>query len=231
MFTVRDDLKCPNCGSDKLLEREAGHDDDDAEDEEGVSLGIPACEMLDLAVMTEDTDAAADDTRHTPAERSYLGHVTRPGDQDRDQLQSRLSVTADIHCHTVSSPHHALPDLCPRPEPSNSTSPPGSSPAPGSSSPPSESRQSSSSPVVKSSSRSDSSSDISVLSNPSEASIEVIRTEEGVSKHDEAVRAAEQLLAVPAAVKTMAVSGEESDESRVMMESSSSDSLQTSSIR
>ena len=59
----------------------------------------------------------------------------------------------------------------------------------------------------------------------------MIRTEEGASKHDEAVRAAEQLLAVPAAVKTMAVSGEESDESRVMMESSSSDSLQTSSIR
>ena len=43
--------RCPNCGSDLVLETEAAPAAAGDEEEEGVSLGIPACEMLDLAVM------------------------------------------------------------------------------------------------------------------------------------------------------------------------------------
>ena len=44
------------------------------EEEEGVSLCIPACEMLDLAVMTEPVSDNVTSHSDSPTERSYLGH-------------------------------------------------------------------------------------------------------------------------------------------------------------
>ena len=46
---------CPSCGSAMVLELEPGPGAEHAEDTEAVSLGIPACEMLDLAVISEGT--------------------------------------------------------------------------------------------------------------------------------------------------------------------------------
>merc|ERR1719397_683390 len=133
---------CPHCGSSMVLETEQCR----GEEEEEVSLGIPACEMLDLEAITE---AAGGERVETVTDLAEL-----------EQSESRaMSVTADIHNHLVPGHHDNLPDLLPRPEPRRSSSPGETR----------ESKERSSSPTLT---RSNSSSDISVIS--SEASIEVI---------------------------------------------------------
>ena len=69
-----------------------------------MSLGIPACEMLDLAAITE-----------TP-QRSFLTPASHQAEDcsPLDPPVVEMSVKADIHCHTVNSPGTTLPDLLPR---------------------------------------------------------------------------------------------------------------------
>ena len=194
---------CPSCGSAMVLELEPAPGAEHAEDTGAVSLGIPACEMLDLAVISDgimrrtrrpvflhgmiSTETPGGNggggglnTSGSPTERSYLSHAADPV-RVAAVGGVAVSVKADIHCHTVNSPDTALPDLLPRPEPRRS-----SSPAPGDAEP--EERKERSVP------RSDSSSDISVLSNPSEASIEVLTSGPASPQH--------QLLQPPAAETT-----------------------------
>merc|ERR1719318_2006856 len=173
--------RCPNCGSSMVIESQPEQEQGD--DDEGVSLGIPACEMLDLTAIAETAnrastprtfsrEASTEGVADSQPEKSYL-------DQELNispvkSVVTNLSVTADIHNHVVNSPDTNLPDLLPRPEPRRSRN----------SSDEERSRQGkekSSSPGLQ---RSDSSSDISVLSNPSECSIEVIssKTEQDLTE-------------------------------------------------
>lgn len=165
--------RCPNCGSSMVIESQP--DQVHGDEEEGVSLGIPACEMLDLTAITETVnrastprtfsrEASTEIMADSHAEKPYLGQDLNISPV-RNVLVTNLSVTADIHNHVVNSPDTALPDLLPRPEPARSRDLSGD-----------EincinSKEKSSSPGLV---RSESSSDISVLSNPSECSIEVI---------------------------------------------------------
>merc|ERR1719510_1297767 len=121
-----------------------------AEEEQTVCLGIPACEMLDLEAFTETEESLLS------SPTTVLPEPVQPGVVE-------LSVTADIHSQLGPSrdDNLPLPDLLPRPEPRRS-----SSPSPGEKR---DSKDQSSSPSLT---RSNSSSDISVIS--SEASIEVI---------------------------------------------------------
>jgi len=174
-------FRCPNCGSSMVIESQP--DPEQVDDDEGVSLGIPACEMLDLTAIAETAnrastprtfsrEASTEGVADSQPEKSYL-------DQELNispvkSVVTNLSVTADIHNHVVNSPDTNLPDLLPRPEPRRSRN----------SSDEERSRQGkekSSSPGLL---RSDSSSDISVLSNPSECSIEVIssKTEQDLTE-------------------------------------------------
>ena len=92
-----------------VLEREETHVSTQEEAEE-VSLGIPACEMLDLAVMSETSSGGGQNYSSSPTERSFHHHSSSP-------IMGRpvaMSVKADIHCHTINSPHTNLPDLLPR---------------------------------------------------------------------------------------------------------------------
>ena len=75
-----------------------------------MSLGIPACEMLDLAAITE-TPGRVRTSSGGVTERSFLKA------EDCSPLEPpmvEMSVKADIHCHTVNSPGTNLPDLLPR---------------------------------------------------------------------------------------------------------------------
>jgi len=173
--------RCPNCGSSMVIESQP--DPDHVDDDEGVSLGIPACEMLDLMAIAETAnrastprtfsrEASTEWVADSQPEKSYLGQ-----DLNISPVKSvvtNLSVTADIHNHVVNSLDTNLPDLLPRPEPRRSSIPSDE-----------EScrigKEKSCSPGLL---RSDSSSDISVLSNPSECSIEVIyiRTEQELTQ-------------------------------------------------
>ena len=76
--------RCPNCGSSMVIESQPDPEQED--DDEGVSLGIPACEMLDLTAIAETANRASTprtfsreastecvaDTDSQP-EKSYLG--------------------------------------------------------------------------------------------------------------------------------------------------------------
>ena len=85
-----------------------------------VSLGIPACEMLDLAAITETPGPGERArVRHSSGgvtERAFLAPVPHQA-EDCSPLEppvTAMSVKADIHCHTVNSPGTNLPDLLPR---------------------------------------------------------------------------------------------------------------------
>merc|ERR1719370_2850153 len=95
-----------NCGSSMVIEYQA--DQVQGDEDEGVSLGIPACEMLDLTAITETTNRSS-----TP--RTFSREPST-----ESMAVTNLSVTADIHNHVVNSPDTALPDLLPRPEPARS---------------------------------------------------------------------------------------------------------------
>jgi len=161
---------CPNCGSSMIIECQTT---DDQNEEEGVSLGIPACEMLDLAAITDTSNRAstprmfskessADGGVDSQPEQLYLGQEINISPVKK--VINNFSVTADIHNHIVKSPDTNLPDLLPRPEPKASRDSSDEEKF-------QQSKEKSSSPGMH---RSESSSDISVLSNPSECSIEVL---------------------------------------------------------
>eukprot|EP00092_Neocalanus_flemingeri_P010449 GFUD01011260.1.p1 GENE.GFUD01011260.1~~GFUD01011260.1.p1 ORF type:complete len:1434 (+),score=529.61 GFUD01011260.1:103-4404(+) len=201
--------RCPNCGSSMVIESQPDPEQED--EEEGVSLGIPACEMLDLTAIAETANRAStprtfsrelsmEAVAESQPEKSYLGQEL-PISPIKSAV-TNLSVTADIHNHVVNSPDANLPDLLPRPEPKRSRN---SSDEEGGTS---QGKEKSSSPSLL---RSDSSSDISVLSNPSECSIEVISMR------------GEQDLSVPAASQGDAVTPVQGDHK--MVESSSSGSM------
>jgi len=168
---TRQGYRCPNCGSSMVIEYQPDHVQGD--EDEGVSLGIPACEMLDLTAITETAnrsstprtfsrEASTEMMADSHAEKPYLGQELGISPV-KSVLVTNLSVTADIHNHVVNSPDTALPDLLPRPEPARSHDLSGDES--------SSNKEKSSSPGLV---RSESSSDISVLSNPSECSIEVL---------------------------------------------------------
>jgi len=167
---TREGYRCPNCGSSMVIEYQA--DQVQGDEDEGVSLGIPACEMLDLTAITETTNRSStprtfsrepstETMADSHAEKPYLGQELGISPV-KSVVVTNLSVTADIHNHVVNSPDTALPDLLPRPEPARSRDLSGDE---------SSNKEKSSSPALL---RSESSSDISVLSNPSECSIEVL---------------------------------------------------------
>ena len=117
-------FRCPRCGSDMVLEREETHVSVQEEAEE-VSLGIPACEMLDLAVMSETSSGGGQNYSSSPTERSFQHQSSSPilerhhhhHHQSSSPIMGprvAMSVKADIHCHTINSPHTNLPDLLPR---------------------------------------------------------------------------------------------------------------------
>ena len=179
--------RCPHCGSTMVLET----NNDQAEEEETVCLGIPACEMLDLEAITESAGGEAEENSHTT---TLLPEPAPPGVVE-------LSVTADIHSQlgTSRDDNLPLPDLLPRPEPRRS-----SSPSPGEKG---DSKDRSSSPTLT---RSNSSSDISVIS--SEASIEVIPA---------SLATPALLVPPPAITKTNAVSPDGARGTRMVESSSS----------
>ena len=80
-----------------------------------MSLGIPACEMLDLAAITE-TPGRVRTSSGGATQRSFL----TPGPHQAEDCSPleptvvEMSVKADIHCHTSNSPGTNLPDLLPR---------------------------------------------------------------------------------------------------------------------
>ena len=81
-----------------------------------VSLGIPACEMLDLAIISETPGAREKASSGSPTERAFLAPAPHQA-EDCSPLEApvvAMSVKADIHCHTVNSPDTNLPDLLPR---------------------------------------------------------------------------------------------------------------------
>ena len=142
------------------------------DEDEGVSLGIPACEMLDLTAITDTAarsstprtfsrEASTEMMADSHPEKPYLGQELGISPV-KSVVVTNLSVTADIHKHVVNSPDTALPDLLPRPEPARSRDLSGDE---------NSNKEKSSSPALL---RSESSSDISVLSYPSECSIEVL---------------------------------------------------------
>ena len=182
---------CPICGSNMVLETAGDGQMGGQQEVEEVSLGIPACELLDLAAITAETPIDEVSNRSPP-------YLSQPDlDQEVSRTSRVMSVKADIHNHTVNSPDDNLPDLLPRPEPRRSSSPSYNS---------NQRRFSKDKSVTKS----DSSSDISIISNPSEASIEVITP-----------------APAPAITKTDALSPVLVHHD---MESSSSDSMVSSSV-
>jgi len=206
--------RCPNCGSSMVIESQP--DLGQGEEEEGISLGIPACEMLDMTAIEETTNRAStpmtysreisvEGVSDSQPERPYLGQELTLSPVKT--VMTNLSVTADIHNHVVNSLDTNLPDLLPRPEPRRSRNPSDEEMS-------RLSKEKSNSPGLF---RSDSSSDISVLSNPSECSIEVISSK------------LEQDLSVPSTVNHVEsvtpVQGE-----LKMLESSSSGSMVNSIV-
>ena len=92
---------CPLCGSTMVIEIESRPDQErrqgESAEEEEVSLGIPACELLDLASLSERAGTAEVQASSTP--RASSPPRPRP---DLSPVR-RLSVKADIHIHSVGS--------------------------------------------------------------------------------------------------------------------------------
>ena len=79
---TREGYRCPNCGSSMVIDYQP--DQVQGDEDEGVSLGIPACEMLDLTAITDTAarsstprtfsrEASTEMMADSHAEKPYLG--------------------------------------------------------------------------------------------------------------------------------------------------------------
>ena len=91
--------RCPKCGSDMVIETEIVQNKTE-EDEEGVSLGIPACEMLDLNVMVE-----ADET----SSGEILNYSSSPVEATQELVN--LGVVCPETSHIITCFIYMLQDL------------------------------------------------------------------------------------------------------------------------
>merc|ERR1719494_1187320 len=164
---------CPACGSTMLLEQEA------EQPETGEDV-VEACEALDfddgLSAASGSSTGASDSRRGSGADL-----ISSTPSRNRARVST---VTADIHDHVVKPMRSDLPDLLPRPEPPRDRHQSGEERqseeerpyVKGDEETLEERRDSKKKTLSPGPQRSESSSDISVLSNPSESSIEVLET-------------------------------------------------------
>lgn len=124
------EICCINCGSNMVIEcgatatgpQGSQHVEEEAE---GISLGIPVCEALDLeaieepghqATIIERPAASSSASLQEPVpessvpERSFLPSTSK----ERKNSGRNLSVQADIHNHVVLSAESNLPDVLPK---------------------------------------------------------------------------------------------------------------------
>jgi len=148
---------CPHCGSSMLIETQQHSQDTEQAASEDVELAIPVCETLDLQKVMEGPLARASTPRELDA-GCFPGDSAAAGEEEEPQVSpvKHLHVTADIHNHVIQSQDSQMPDIVPRNTIQRSMS--------------CDSDGVATVGVV----RSETSSDISVLSDPSEASIEVL---------------------------------------------------------